>query len=52
MILLNQDQSQDKCKVNVGVVLTMNAPKAYYGSAYEAVMERQMEVFKEHKCTV
>lgn len=41
-----------KGKVNVGVVLTMNAPKAYYDSAYEAVMERQMEVFKALNGTV
>ena len=35
-----------KGKVNVGVVFTMNAPKAFYESAYKAQMERQMEAFK------
>ncbi len=41
-----------KGKVNVGVVLTMNAPKAFYESAYKAQMERQIEIFEALNGTV
>ncbi|SDB35231.1 flavodoxin family protein [Eubacterium oxidoreducens] len=39
-------------KVNVGVVITMNAPKAYYDRVYKAKIEQQMEVFKSLNGTV
>lgn len=36
-----------KGKVNVGVILTMNAPKAYYESAYKEPLEKLFSTFRD-----
>jgi multimeric flavodoxin WrbA len=35
-----------KGRLNVGVVLTMNAPEAYYKKHYQATIDRQLDMFR------